>query len=62
MLWPRPANLSPALVTRPAAEHPGSSHVFNDQTERYASGKLRDVYFYRPRLEGHIKRQYKPGE
>ena len=34
---------------------------FNDQAERYAKGELRDVYFYRPQLEGHIKRQYYPG-
>ncbi len=34
----------------------------NDQADRYATGNLRDVYFYRPQLEGHIERQYKPGE
>ncbi len=40
---------------------PASKH-FNDQADRYATGNLRDVYFYRPQLEGHIERQYKPGE
>ena len=40
---------------------PRSPH-FNDQAARYSTGDLRDVYFYRPQLEGHIKRQYRPGE
>jgi acyl-homoserine-lactone acylase len=39
---------------------PGSTH-FNDQAERYATGRLRDVYFYRAQLEGHIEREYHPG-
>jgi acyl-homoserine lactone acylase PvdQ len=34
---------------------------FNDQATRYSTGDLRDVYFYRPQLEGHIERQYHPG-
>ena len=38
-----------------------SSPHFNDQAERYATGNLRDVYFYRADLEGHIERQYHPG-
>lgn len=40
---------------------PGSRH-FNDQAGRYASGNLRDVYFYREELQGHIEREYHPGE
>src|SRR6185436_13755414 len=40
---------------------PGSRH-FNDQAERYATGKLRDVYFYLDQLEGHIEREYGPGQ
>ena len=40
---------------------PKSPH-FNDQAQRYATGDLRDVYFYRQQLEGHTKRTYKPGE
>jgi acyl-homoserine-lactone acylase len=39
---------------------PRSPH-FNDQAERYASGNLRDVYFYRSQLVGHTQREYHPG-
>ncbi len=39
---------------------PGSKH-FGDQAERYATGNLRDVYFYRDQLKGHTEREYKPG-
>jgi acyl-homoserine lactone acylase PvdQ len=39
---------------------PRSPH-FNDQATRYSTGDLRDVYFYRPQLEGHVERQYHPG-
>ena len=38
---------------------PQSPH-FNDEAERYASGRLRDVYFYRPQLVGHTERTYHP--
>ncbi len=40
---------------------PGSKH-FADQTERYATGNLRDVYFYREDLKGHTEREYRPGQ
>jgi len=40
---------------------PNSPH-FNDQATRYASGDLRDVYFYRSQLEGHTEREYHPGK
>jgi acyl-homoserine lactone acylase PvdQ len=40
---------------------PASPH-FADQIERYAAGNLRDVYFYRPQLEGHTERTYRPGQ
>ena len=40
---------------------PGSPH-FTDQAERYASGRLRDVYFYTGQLQEHIERAYHPGE
>jgi len=40
---------------------PASPH-FNDQAERYAAGDLREVYFYRDQLDGHIERQYHPGQ
>lgn len=40
---------------------PTSAH-FNDQADRYARGDLREVYFYRHQLEGHIEREYRPGK
>jgi acyl-homoserine-lactone acylase len=40
---------------------PRSPH-FRDQAERYAGGKLREVYFYPGQLEGHTERAYHPGE
>jgi acyl-homoserine-lactone acylase len=40
--------------------HPSSKH-FNDEAGRYASGSLRDVYFYPDQLKGHIEREYHPG-
>jgi acyl-homoserine-lactone acylase len=40
---------------------PRSPH-FNDQAERYASGNLRDVYFYPEDLKTHAKRTYQPGK
>jgi acyl-homoserine-lactone acylase len=41
--------------------NPASPH-FNDQAVRYSKGDLREVYFYRSQLEGHIEREYRPGE
>jgi acyl-homoserine lactone acylase PvdQ len=41
--------------------NPSSPH-FNDEAGRYASGNLRDVYFYRAQLVGHTERKYRPGE
>jgi len=38
---------------------PASPH-FNDEAGRYASGDLREVYFYREQLKGHTERQYRP--
>ncbi len=40
--------------------HPTSKH-FNDEAARYASGALRDVYFYPDQLKGHTEREYHPG-
>ena len=40
---------------------PASPH-FNDQAQRYASGNLREVYFYPEQLKGHVERTYRPGE
>ncbi|MGD8330565.1 MAG: penicillin acylase family protein [Acidobacteriota bacterium] len=39
---------------------PSSPH-FNDQAERYATGNLREVYFYSEQLQGHTEREYHPG-
>jgi acyl-homoserine-lactone acylase len=39
---------------------PASPH-FNDQSQRYADGKLRSVYFYPDELVGHVERRYRPG-
>jgi acyl-homoserine-lactone acylase len=39
--------------------HVGSPH-FNDQAERYATGNLRQVWFYRPDVEAHAERTYHP--
>jgi acyl-homoserine lactone acylase PvdQ len=41
--------------------NPASPH-FNDEANRYATGNLREVYYYRDQLEGHIERRYHPGE
>ncbi len=49
-----------AITAGGLSSEPSSPH-FNDQTERYATGNLRDVYFYRTDLEGHIEREYHPG-
>ncbi len=41
--------------------HVGNKH-FNDEAERYATGNLREVYFYPDQLKGHTERVYRPGE
>jgi acyl-homoserine lactone acylase PvdQ len=41
--------------------HPASPH-FNDEAQRYATGDLREVYFYRSQLKGHTEREYHPGD
>jgi acyl-homoserine-lactone acylase len=40
---------------------PASKH-FNDEAARYASGNLRDVYFYPEDLDRHTERRYHPGD
>jgi acyl-homoserine-lactone acylase len=40
---------------------PDSKH-FNDQAQRYSTGDLREVYYYRSQLEGHTEREYQPGK
>lgn len=39
--------------------HPGSKH-FNDEATRYATGNLREVYFYKSQLQAHMEREYHP--
>jgi acyl-homoserine-lactone acylase len=41
--------------------NPASPH-FNDEAGRYATGNLRDVYFYPSQLKGHTERTYHPGQ
>jgi acyl-homoserine-lactone acylase len=41
--------------------NPASKH-FNDQAQRYATGNLREVYFYPAQLKGHTEKQYRPGQ
>ena len=41
--------------------HPASPH-FTDEAPRYASGDLREVYFYPNQLKGHTERTYRPGD
>ncbi len=38
---------------------PSSPH-FRDEVERYATGRLREVYFYPDQLKGHTERTYHP--
>ncbi|MCC7418019.1 MAG: penicillin acylase family protein [Acidobacteria bacterium] len=40
---------------------PRSPH-FNDQAQRYADGSLREIYYYREQLNGHLEREYHPGQ
>ncbi len=40
--------------------HVGAKH-FNDEAQRYATGNLREVYFYVAQLKGHTEREYHPG-
>ncbi|MES2120294.1 MAG: penicillin acylase family protein [Pseudomonadota bacterium] len=39
--------------------NPASPH-FNDEAQRYATGNLREVYFYPAQLKGHVERVYHP--
>jgi acyl-homoserine lactone acylase PvdQ len=49
-----------AVTTGGESGNPASPH-FNDQAERYCTGNLREVYFYRAQLKGHTEREYHPG-
>jgi len=48
-------------VTAGGLNHDPASPHFNDQADRYATGNLREVYFYPNQLEGHVEREYHPG-
>jgi acyl-homoserine-lactone acylase len=48
-----------AISTGGESGDPASTH-FNDQAMRYASGALREVYFYPAQLKGHTEREYHP--
>jgi acyl-homoserine-lactone acylase len=50
-----------AITAGGESGHPESRH-FNDEIQRYASGNLREVYFYPDQLKGHAERTYRPGE
>ena len=50
-----------AITAGGESGHPDSPH-FNDEAERYASGNLREVYFYPSQLVGHTERTYHPGQ
>jgi acyl-homoserine lactone acylase PvdQ len=41
--------------------NPASPH-FDDEAQRYSTGNLRDVYYYRDQLKGHTEREYHPGD
>jgi acyl-homoserine-lactone acylase len=49
-----------AITAGGASGHVDSPH-FTDEAVRYASGDLREVYFYPSQLERHTKRTYRPG-
>ena len=49
-----------AITAGGESGHFDSPH-FNDETARYASGNLREVYFHPALLEGHTHPAYHPG-
>jgi acyl-homoserine-lactone acylase len=50
-----------AITAGGESGHPDSPH-FSDEAQRFASGDLREVYFYPEQLKGHTERTYRPGE
>jgi acyl-homoserine-lactone acylase len=53
--------LRAVAVTAGGLSNDPSSPHFNDQGERYSTGDLRDVRFYREDVEAHAEREYRPG-
>jgi acyl-homoserine lactone acylase PvdQ len=49
-----------AVTAGGESSNPASPH-FNDEAQRYSTGNLREVYFYRSQLQGHTEREYHPG-
>ena len=49
-----------AVTAGGLSDDPDSPH-FNDQAERYATGNLRDVYYYPEDIQAHAEREYHPG-
>ncbi|HEU4735024.1 MAG TPA: penicillin acylase family protein [Kofleriaceae bacterium] len=49
-----------AITAGGESGHPESPH-FGDEAARYASGNLREVYFYPEQRKGHTQRTYHPG-
>ena len=50
-----------AVIAGGESGHPDSAH-FADQWHRYASGALREVYFYPEDVARHLERRYRPGQ
>lgn len=48
-------------VTAGGASGDAASPHFRDQIDRYAGGKLRQVYFHPDELRGHVAERYRPG-
>ncbi|HEX5209400.1 MAG TPA: penicillin acylase family protein [Steroidobacteraceae bacterium] len=50
-----------AITAGGESGNPASPH-FDDEAAQYAMGDLRPVYYYKSQLQGHIERQYHPGQ
>jgi acyl-homoserine lactone acylase PvdQ len=50
-----------AITAGGESGHPTSPH-FDDEAQRYASGNLREVYFYPDQLTNHTEKTYHPGD
>ena len=50
-----------AITAGGESGHVGTPH-FNDQAQRYATGDLREVYFYPDQIKAHTERKYRPGQ
>jgi acyl-homoserine-lactone acylase len=57
-----PGELRARAVTAGGLNSDPDDPHFNDQAERYATGNLRDVRFYRADVEAAAERTYRPGQ